>query len=96
MKVEMVVKEYVKRISNDDLAYLGIRFKQDMCGDKAEIALKLAQDAEVDQWLATSKSADEWFEMVEYIGDCVKIEYNRRVGDEADEKRPRRKSFRRE
>lgn len=94
MKADAVVKEYVKRISDDDLSYLGIRYKQGLCGDKAEIALKLAEDEELDRWLSSSISADEWFEMVDSIGECVKSEYNRRLDDE--DRRPKKKYFRRE
>ena len=93
MKADAVVKEYVKRISDDELAFLGIRFKQSLCGDKSEIALKLAEDEEVDKWLSSSTSSVEWFEMVDAIGECVKSEYNRRW-DESD--RPKKRYVRRD
>ena len=92
MKADAVVKEYVKRISDDDLSFLGIRFKQNLIGDKVEIALKLAEDEEIDRWLASSASSDEWFEMVDAIGECVKSEYNRRWDDD----RPKKKYVKRE
>ena len=56
MRADAVVKEYVKRLSQDDLSFLGLRFKQNLTGDKAEIANKLAEDEEIDKWLATSTS----------------------------------------
>ena len=89
MRADAVVKEYVKRLSQDDLSFLGLRFKQNLTGDKAEIANKLAEDEEIDKWLATSTCADEWFDMVDSIGDCVKQEYGRRA-DEEDDRRPRK------
>ena len=89
MKADAVVKEYVSRISNEDLAYLGIRFKQNLCGDMTEIALKLAEDEVIDRWLGASHGADEWFRMIDVIGECVKMEYSRRL-EESDRKKPRR------
>lgn len=97
MKADAVVKEYVKRISDDDLAYLGIRFKQSLCGDTGAIAQKLSEDEEIDRWLSASTSADEWFEMLDVIGEQIKIEYNRRIDEEEQqEKRQRKKFYRRD
>ena len=95
MKADAVVKEYVKRISDDDLAYLGIRFKQSLCGDRADIALKLAEDEDIDRWLSTSSGADEWFDMLEAISEQIKLEYSRR-SEEEDQRKPRRKGPRRD
>jgi hypothetical protein len=90
MKAEVIVKEYVKRISDEDLSFLGVRFKQNLCGDGVEIANKLAEDFEIDDWLSTSCSGEEWFEMIDLIADYVKSEYSRRV-DDGDSKRRKRK-----
>lgn len=89
MKAEVIVREYVKRISNDDLSYLGVRFKQNLCGDGVDIANKLAEDAEIDKWLSTSGSSEEWFEMVDVIADHVKSEYSRRIDDGETKRRKR-------
>lgn len=97
MKVDVIVKEYVKRISDDDLAYLGLRFKQDLFGDKAEIAEKVSKDAEIDSWLAASTSTEELFSMIDVIGAHVKSEYARRIeANEEEDKDKRYKKRRRD
>lgn len=73
-----VLKSFAKRLSDDDLSYLRIRFKQNLCGDLSEIANFLAKDAEVDAILKETSNAEEWFQMIDYIGDVIEKEYNHR------------------
>lgn len=91
MKAEAIVREYVKRLSDDDLMYLGVRFKQNLFGDKADVAEKLSQDEEIDRLLSTSTCSEELFAMFDLVAACVKMELNRREGDEDEKKHKKRK-----
>ena len=75
---DVVLTEYAKRLSDVDLSWLRIRCKQDVCGDKADIANFLSRDKDVDRLLLTSSSADDLFDMLEQAGNCIQQEYNRR------------------
>lgn len=92
MKTDVVVKEYVKGLSDNELTFLGARFKQNLCGDKEEIIRKLSENKDVDQWLATSSSANEFFDMLDVVGECISAEYSYRFDDE----RRQKKKFRRD
>jgi hypothetical protein len=75
---DVILTEYVKRLSDDDLSWLRIRSKQDVCGDKADIANFLSKDKDVDRWLLTAATADDLFDMLELVGNHIQQEYNRR------------------
>jgi thiamine biosynthesis protein ThiC len=79
------VKEYVQRLSEDDLTYLQTRFQQKLAGDAAQIADYLSRNREIDRWLASARSNREWFEMFEYVGQTVQREIIHR-GKEVFEK----------
>jgi hypothetical protein len=75
---DVILIEYVKRLSDEDLSWLRIRFKQDVCGDKSDISSFLSRDREVDRWLLTATGADEFFDMLDLTAIHVQQEYNKR------------------
>ena len=75
---DIILTEYVKRLSDDDVSWLRIRCKQDVCGDKAEIVNFLAKDREVDRWLSTAVSAEEFFDMLDSVAYHIQQENGRR------------------
>ena len=75
---DTILTEYVKRLSDEDLSWLRIRFKQDVCGDKADISCFLSRDREVDRWLYSATGADEFFDMLDLTANHVQQEYNKR------------------
>ena len=76
-----VLREYVRRLTDEDLNYLRTRFRQRLSGDISEIAMLLAKDTEVDSWLKEADGADEWFNMVDRVGFFVDKECERRNQD---------------
>lgn len=72
---ESLVKEYVRRISDDELNYLNIRYVQNLFGDKAEVAHCLSRDKQIDKLLAAATDAEDWFDIVDYIGEYVNKEH---------------------
>lgn len=93
MKVD-AVKEYVKRISDEDLAFLSIRFRQKLYGDRAAVLKKLSEDSRIDQWLSSSTAAEELFDMVDFIGEQINQEYSRRVDEDSEKKYKKKKEYR--
>jgi hypothetical protein len=81
-KADVTLKEYVKQLSDDSLYFLSVRFSQVLCGDRAEIADFLSTNRMMDNWLSGAISAEEWFNMVDSIGDYVKKEISKRGSSE--------------
>lgn len=82
-KIENVLKEYVRKLSDEDLRYLSIRFTHSLSGDKAELAEFLSRERSVDNWLSAASSCTEWFDMLDMVGDYVKKENIRRYGEDS-------------
>lgn len=78
MNTSDVLLGFAKKLSDDDLSYLRARYKQNFSGDMADIANFLAREEEVDECLRATTSAEEWFLMVDRIGDLIESEYKRR------------------
>ena len=77
-KVESILVDYIKRLSDEELAFLRIRVVQNLHGDRADIANFLSRDIEVDRWLRSAVTADEFFDALQYAGDCVMKESEKR------------------
>ena len=80
-----VLREYVKKLTNEQLEFLRIRFRQRLCGDMSDIAVELAKDPDVDAWLQESANADEWFNMMDKVGGFIDKESDRRGQEERRE-----------
>lgn len=91
-KIENVLKEFVRKLSDEDLRYLSVRSTQSLSGDKAELAEFLAKERSIDNWLSSASSCVEWFDMVDMVGDFVKKENSRRYGDDNKSSKSDRKS----
>lgn len=77
---ESLLKEYAKKLSEDTLEYLYVRFKQNLCGDRAEIADMISRDKNMDRLLAGATDSDEWFNLIDLVGEYVIVEYDKRTG----------------
>ena len=84
---DAILTEYVKKVSDEDLSWLRIRCKQDVSGDKGEIANFFSRDREVDRWLSTAPGADDFFDMLELVSYHVQQEHNRRNDNQPNRKR---------
>ena len=76
-----ILREYVSRLSNDDLRNLSQKLSQKLCGDYADVAQTLQRDKEVDYLLRTATSASDWFLMVDQITEVVAKEKKQREED---------------
>jgi len=79
-KSNVILSEYVRKLSDEDLYFLGSRFKQNLSGDVAAITLLIQRDQSVDKLLSGASGAAEWFEMFDEVGRYVKEEYGHRAG----------------
>lgn len=73
-----VVKEYVRRLSDDDLNLVVDRLTQPICGDRADVSLMFEKDKDLDKWLCQCKGANDWFDKVDLIQDISVLELSRR------------------
>lgn len=73
------IKEYVKKISEDDLRWLAIRFKERMGGDLAD-ALGFIQDNynELNRLLSNAPNADSVYDVADLIDRNLQEEIKRR------------------
>lgn len=66
-KIETYLREYARRLSDEDLQYLCSRFNQALCTDLFDISNFFSRDRELDRWLATAQSSDEFYEMLDLV-----------------------------
>jgi len=70
-KIPSSVKEYVQNLSDSDLNHLVQKSIQKLGGDYADMAYSFQRNREVDDWLRGAKSAEDWFDMVDLIGETA-------------------------
>jgi hypothetical protein len=77
-KDSLAIKEYVQKISNEDLNYILERLDQPICGDRADLASIFEKDQDLDRWLYKSKSAEDWFDKLDIIQEVAIMEMSKR------------------
>lgn len=77
-KTDYLIKDYVSKLNLDTLSYLAERLRDRVGSDIAEATEVLSKHVEMDKLLASSKNAEEFFNMLDYIGTFVEKEYNKR------------------
>ena len=83
-KTGVILSEYVRKLSEEDLYFLGSRYKQNLCGDVAAITLLLQRDPNVDKMLASAANVTEWFYLFDEVGRSIRDEYGRRAGSDSE------------
>lgn len=73
-----IVKEYLRRLSDEDLSVIVDRLTQPVSGDRADVSYLFAKDKDIDKWLSQAKSAFDWFDKVDLIQDQAEIETTKR------------------
>lgn len=73
-----LLKEYCSRLNDNDLYYLDSRYSQFLCGDRADISNFLSQSKDIDKMLSSAENSDEFFDMIDKIGEFVKKECDAR------------------
>ena len=89
-KVDMFLRDFVRKMEDNELQRLGMYFKQNLCGDKRRICEVLSSNPEMDRWLANSIDTPDLWDMVGLVGEYVREEYRYRLGLEEDRRERRR------
>ncbi len=77
-KPENMVREYVRRMSDEDLKFVNSRLNQRLSSDLAEVLQYFSRANEMDRWLASAKEATELYDMIDMIQSFVEKESSRR------------------
>lgn len=77
-KMVDVSKEFVKKVNDDDLRFLHVRFSQRIGSDMAEAIQYLQRIPEMDRWLSTASTSQEFLGMVDHVENCIQNEFFRR------------------
>lgn len=86
-KPDVLLREYVTKLSDDELDYLYVRFSQRLAGDVSECLTLVQKTHEVDRWLCSATSAVEFFDMVDKLAEFVEIETKRRASPKKEPKK---------
>ena len=78
-KLDTVLKEYVSRLSLDNLKYLVVRLEDRIGADLAEALDACSSCQDLDRWLSSAKSYTEFYDMVDTIQEYVSRELGKRV-----------------
>jgi hypothetical protein len=60
MIYELVLKNYVENLNDDELKFLHQRFEQNFSGDLAEALETIQENEELNTWLSSAKNHDEF------------------------------------
>ena len=72
------IKEYARKLSDEDLRFLNMRLSQRIGADVAEAVELLQRNSDVDHWLGLSKSASDFYDMIDTVDVALQTEAKRR------------------
>lgn len=75
---DIYLKEYCQRLSDENLKFLHSRFSQNLSGDAEEILGFLSNVREIDKWLITAETHDDFYDMIDLVQYAVTKEHERR------------------
>ncbi len=78
-KFDTVLKEYVSRLSLDNLKYLAVRLEDRIGADLAEALDTMSSCHDLDRWLSSAKSYTEFYDMVDSVHEYINRELGKRV-----------------
>ena len=70
-KAPSSVKEYVQNISDSELNHVVQKTTQKLGGDYTDMAYTFQKNREVDDWLRSARSANDWFDMIDLLGEMA-------------------------
>ena len=80
-KLDSILKEYMGRLNVDTLKYLAIRLEDRVSGDLAEALDVVSKNSEIDKWLRSAETCDEFYDLVDTLQEYVCRELNKRAPD---------------
>jgi hypothetical protein len=79
MKKDVILKEFVRSLSDDDIRFVCFRLSEKKSGDLGEVVEFIQQDPEIDRVLASAKDSTELYDLIDEIYDQLDREWKRRV-----------------
>lgn len=73
-----ILKEYVSRLTDENLRFLDLRLKHRLTGDLADAVNLLSSSPDMDRHLSHSKGADDFYDALDAIQKAVERESRRR------------------
>jgi len=77
-----MVKDYIKKLTDDDIDYIRDRLLRRIGSDVAEVVEMLQGNPEMDWWLTQAETADDFFDMVDQVDSLVQQEAKKRFSNE--------------
>lgn len=79
-KPEIYLKEFCHKLSDDHVRFLQGRLSQRIGADMAEAVEFLGGIREIDKWLCSASSCNEFYDMIDLVFFAVNKEHEKRSG----------------
>lgn len=76
--INVYLKEYCKRLSDENIDFLSQRLSQRLSGDIAETLNFIGETREIDKWLGSAVSCDDLFSMLDKFQEILDSEASSR------------------
>ena len=80
-KSDLVLKEYVSRLSDENINFLQTRFEQNRAGDLSDCLDFMSRNQDMDRLLCSALSVDEFYSVIDQIVESVRKETMKREKD---------------
>jgi hypothetical protein len=80
-KVDTSVRDYVSKLSFDNLKYLAERFNNRIGSDLSECADFISKSSDMDRLLGAAKNSEEFFAVLDSVAVAIEREFSRRIPD---------------
>ena len=82
-KVDTSIRDYVSKLSFDNLKYLAERFNNRIGSDLSECTDFISKNSEMYRLLSAAKNGEEFFAVLDAVAAAIEREFSRRVPDAA-------------
>ena len=73
-----VIRDYISKVSDDELSFLKERLSARLAGDLAAVLDILSKNKVVDQYISSSNSSDEIYNVLDMFEEQVNREFSKR------------------
>lgn len=73
------LKEYSRRLNDEDLKYLHTRLTFQLGGDLGDVVEFAQENEDVDKWMSSASTSNEIYDMIDQLGYFVGQEVKRRI-----------------
>lgn len=80
---DIYLKEYCQRLSDESLKFLNGRFSQNLAGDMPELFDFLSNVREIDKWLISAETHEDFYDMIDLVQYSVSREHEKRSNNAA-------------